>query len=197
MLMRRWWVAAAVLSMTLAACGPSGSGNIVSDDRDVGAFDSIEVSGGIALRLIVDPSAVASVTVNYDDNIIDLIMTEVDGTTLQIESKGSYNIIGGEDRYVEVIVPMLLGLTASGGADAIGEGALDGLDVNASGGANVDFALLPVGDMTLDASGGANVVVNVNDAITGSASGGADVVVQGDPPLQNIDVSGGADLSDG
>ncbi len=94
-------------------------------------------------------------------------------------------------------MPTLLGLTASGGADAIGEGALDVLDVNASGGANVDLALLPVGDMTLEASGGANVVVNVTDAITGTASGGADVVVQGDPPLQNIDVSGGADLSNG
>ena len=195
--MRRWWVAAAVLSMTLAACGPSGSGNIVSDERDVGAFDSIEVSGGIALRLNVDPAATASVTVDYDDNIIDLIVTEVDGTTLKIESKGSYNTIGGGDRFVEVIVPTLLGLTASGGADAVGEGALDVLDVNASGGANVDLALLPVGDMTLEASGGANVVVNVTDAITGTASGGADVVVQGDPPLQNIDVSGGADLSNG
>jgi hypothetical protein len=51
--------------------------------------------------------------------------------------------------------------------------------------------------MTLEASGGANVVVNVTDAITGSASGGANVVVEGDPPLLNIDVSGGADLSNG
>ncbi|HEY6628432.1 MAG TPA: DUF2807 domain-containing protein [Acidimicrobiia bacterium] len=195
--MRRWWVAAAGLSMTLAACGPSGSGNVVSDQRDVGVFDSIEVSGGIALRLNVDPSATVSVTVNYDDNIIDLIVTEVDGTTLQIESKGTYNTIGGEDRYVEVTVPTLLGLTASGGADVIGQGALDVLDVNASGGANVDLALLPVGDVTLEASGGANIVVNVTDAITGTASGGADVSVQGDPPLQNIDVSGGADLSNG
>jgi hypothetical protein len=183
--------------MTLAACGPSGSGNVVREQRDVGPFDSIEVSGGIALRLNVDPSAATSVTVNYDDNIIDRIVTEVDGTTLQIASRGTYNTIGGEERYVEVIVPTLQGLTASGGADAIGEGAVDVLDLRASGGANVDLALLPVGDMTLEASGGANVVVSVTDAITGSASGGADVVVHGDPPLQNIDVSGGADLSNG
>jgi hypothetical protein len=39
--------------------------------------------------------------------------------------------------------------------------------------------------------------LTVTDAITGNASGGANVVVQGDPPLQNIDVSGGADLSNG
>ncbi len=196
--MMRWRGLALVLTvMLLAACGPSGSGNIVSEDRDVGAFDSIEVSGGIALRLTVDPAAATAVTVNYDDNIIDLIETRVDGTTLKIESNGSYNTIGGSDRFVEVFVATLQGLTASGGADVLGEGSIDVLDLHASGGADVDLSLLPVADMTLDASGGANVVVKVTDAITGSASGGADVVVQGDPALQTIDVSGGADLSNG
>ncbi len=196
--MKRWWIPAFLLVVaSLAACGPSGSGNIVSDDREVGLFDSIEVSGGIALRLTIDPAAATAVTVHYDDNIIDLIVTEVDGTTLQIENKSSYSTLGGGDRFVEVTVPNLQGLIASGGADAVGEGAVDLLDLNASGGANVDLTLLPVGDMTLEASGGANVVVTVTDAITGMASGGANVMVQGDPPLQNIDVSGGADLSNG
>jgi hypothetical protein len=189
---------ALLLSMTLlAACGPSGSGNVVSEDRDVGAFDSIEVSGGIALRLTTDPEAATAVTVTYDDNIIDLIATEVDGSTLKIESRGSYTTIGGEDRFVEVSVANLQGLTASGGANVVGEGSVGVLDLRASGGANVDLSLLSAGDMTLEASGGANVVVNVTDAITGSASGGANVVVEGDPPLLNIDVSGGADLSNG
>ena len=196
--MTRWRGLALVLAvMLLAACGPSGSGNIVSEDRDVGAFDSIEVSGGIALRLTIDAAAETAVTVTYDDNIIDLITTEVDGTTLKIESNGTYSTLGGEDRFVAVTVSSLQGLSASGGADVIGEGAIDVLDLSASGGADVDLALLPVGDMTLDASGGANVVVNVSDAVTGSASGGADVVVQGDPALQTIEVSGGADLSNG
>jgi len=196
--MKRLRLTALLLSITLlAACGPSGSGNIVSEDRDVGAFDSIEVSGGIALRLTADPGAATAVVVNYDDNIIDLIVTKVDGSTLEIESKGSYTTIGGEDRFVEVSVATLQGLTASGGANVIGNGSVDLLDLRASGGANVDLSLLPAGDMTLEASGGANVVVNVTDAITGSASGGANVSVEGNPPLQNIDVSGGADVSSG
>ena len=196
--MKRLRLTALLLSMTLlAACGPSGSGNIVSEDRDVGAFDSIEVSGGIALRLTADSGATAAVTVNYDDNIIDLIATEVDGSTLKIESKGSYTTTGGEDRFVEVSVANLQRLTASGGADVIGNGSVGVLDLRASGGANVDLSLLPAGEMTLEASGGANVVVNVMDAITGSASGGANVVVEGDPPLLNIDISGGANLSNG
>jgi hypothetical protein len=196
--MTRWRALAFMLTVIfLTACGPSGSGNIVTEERDVGAFDNIEVSGGIALRLTVDPAGGTTVAVTYDDNIIDRIETEVAGSTLRIASSGTYNIMGGGDRFVEVSVQSLQGLTASGGSDVNGEGSIDVLDLTVSGGANVDLSLLPVGDMTLNASGGANVVVNVLEALSGSASGGADVLVQGDPPLQNIDVTGGADLSNG
>jgi hypothetical protein len=41
----------------LAACGPAGSGNIVSQERETGQFESIEVSGGIDLALTVDAAA--------------------------------------------------------------------------------------------------------------------------------------------
>jgi hypothetical protein len=181
----------------LAACGPSGSGKLVTEDREVGSFDSIEVSNGIALRLTIDPAAEAAVAVTYDDNIIDRIQTEVDGSTLRIKSTSSYNISGGGDRFVAVTVPDMQVLAASGGADVIGEGASDVLDLTASGGANVDMTLLTVGDMTLNASGGANVIVMVTDAVTGDASGGANVVIEGEPPFQSVDVSGGADVSSG
>lgn len=106
----------------LPACGTTGSGNLVTEERDVGDFDSIEVSGGIDLRLTVDPDSSSTVSVTYDDNIIDRIRTEVDGGRLRIGSEG------------------------------------------------------------------------VTESISGEASGGADLIVQGDPPLQNIDVSGGADV---
>jgi hypothetical protein len=180
-----------------AACGPSGSGNLVTEDREVGSFDSIEVSNGISLRLTIDPAAEPAVAVTYDDNIIDRIQTEVDGPTLRIGSSSSYNISGGGDRFVAVTVPGILALAASGGADVIGEGAIDVLDLTASGGANADLTLLTVGDMTLNASGGANVIVMVTAAVTGDASGGANVVIEGDPPFQSVDVSGGADVSGG
>ncbi|MEX2653186.1 MAG: DUF2807 domain-containing protein [Acidimicrobiia bacterium] len=181
----------------LPACGPTGSGELVTEDRDVGEFDSIEVSGGIELRLTVDPNLATSVTVTYDDNIIDRIVTEVDDSTLRIESRGSFSIFGGGGRFVEVSVASLQGLAASGGTEVTGEGASDVLDLNASGGTDVDLALLTVGEMTIRASCGADVTVNVSDSITVVASGGADVVIHGDPPGQSVGVSGGADVTNG
>jgi hypothetical protein len=45
-----------------------------------------------------------------------------------------------------------------------------------------------------EASGGADLRVNVTEEITAVASGGAELVILGDPPSQNVESSGGADV---
>jgi hypothetical protein len=189
-------VAILMASTLLTACGPSGSGNLVTEAREVGEFTSLEVSGGIDLRLTVDPSATTSVSVIYDDNLLDRIVTEVDGDTLTVRSRGPFNVFGS-GRIVEVTTPTLQSLTASGGSDVDGTGATESLAVEVSGGADLDLGDLVAGTVVLRASGGADVTVNVTDEISGEASGGADVTVRGDPVNQSIDVSGGADVGTG
>lgn len=194
---RRTWTWLASSLALVAACGVTGSGDIVTEERTPGDFSRIEISGGIALRLTVDPGADSAVIVNYDDNVIGLIETEVVGDTLRIYNDGSYNTLGGGDRFVEVTLNDLSGLEASGGSSVIGQGEARLLEVEASGGADVDLATLTVAEMSLDASGGASLIVNVTQTVTGAASGGADVVVQGSPPQQGIETSGGAEVSTG
>ncbi len=193
---RRTWLPLVSLVL-VSACGLTGSGDIVTEERTPGEFDRIEVSGGIDLRLTVGTRALNGVFVTYDDNLIARIQTEVDGDTLRIYNEGSYNTLGGGERFVEVTVGGLLGLEASGGSSVIGQGETTTLEVAASGGADLDLATLIVEEMGLQASGGASVNVNVTDAITGEASGGADVIVDGDPPQQSIETSGGAEVSNG
>ncbi len=193
----RRWLAPALSLVLLAACGVTGSGTIVTEERVVSDVTRIEVSGGIALRLTAEPGSATEVTVNYDDNVIDRIKTEVDGDTLRIYSEGMYNTLGGGDRYVEVIVGDLLGIEASGGSDVLGQGQATTVEIEASGGTDIDLTALPVAEMILQASGGANVAVNVTEAITGEASGGADVSVEGSPAQQSIETSGGAEVSYG
>ncbi|MGH8871071.1 MAG: GIN domain-containing protein [Acidimicrobiia bacterium] len=187
-------VVALVLCALLTACGPMGSGKIVSEAREIGAFESIEVSGGIDLSLTVDETADSSVTVIYDDNLLDRIVTEIEGTTLVIRSRGSITILG-EGRRVEVTTPVLVELSASGGCDVDGGGALKSLSLDASGGSDVDFSDLVVGSMIISASGGSDARVSVTDEIAGDVSGGSDVTILGDPANRRLDVSGGADVS--
>ncbi|MFZ0013452.1 MAG: DUF2807 domain-containing protein, partial [Acidimicrobiia bacterium] len=117
----------AALVVTAVACGSTGSGNIVSETREVGSFDRIEISSGVAVEIIVDRAAPAGVTSIYDDNLQDKILTEVEGGTLVIEIQGNV-IAPGSGRMVKVAMPTLEGLVADGGASIHGVGAVDELE---------------------------------------------------------------------
>jgi len=182
--------------LVVAACGPAGSGNIVSEPREVDAFDSIQISGGVDLALIVDDGAEASVTVVYDDNLQERIITELEGTTLVVRSRGTFNVVG-EGRHLEVVAPTLNELSASGGSDVDGDGVLESMILDASGGSDVDLSDLEVTSMIVNISGGSDATVNVTEEIEGNASGGSDLTILGDPANQRVEVSGGSEVSNG
>lgn len=187
------WLALAVACIVLGACGTSGSGNLVSENRSPGQFEAISVSDGINLELNVDPSATVDVVVTYDDNLIDQIRTDVQGGELAITADGSFNIMGG-GRSVMVSVPDLVGLTASGGSDVVGSGELDELDLEASGGADVDLSNLPIQRITVNTSGGADVTVQPIESVVGEATGGSNLNIDGNPDVVDVETSGGADV---
>jgi hypothetical protein len=187
-------VVLALLAVVLTGCGPAGSGVIVDETREVGSFDRIAVSRGIDVALTVDATAgETTVVVVYDDNLQDQIVTEVEGTELQVRSRGSFNVTGA-GRQVEIVTPTLVGLSVSGGSDVTGSGVIEALSVTASGGSDVDLTDLVAAVVNAEASGGADLRVNVTEEITAVASGGAELVILGDPPSQNVESSGGADV---
>ena len=188
------FVALAVrLCIAAAACGTIGSGDVVSEERDIGSFDSLEISDGVNVELLVDPGAVPSVSVSIDDNLLDQLVTEVRGSTLVIEFDGSVTILSG-DHLVSVTIDSVERIDASGGADLTGTGLDDEYRVEASGGADVDLSDLEAKAVEVDVSGGADVRVFATESIEGEVSGGANVTVFGDPDRSRIDTSGGADV---
>lgn len=186
----------ALLALSLAACGAVGSGNIVSEVRNVAGFDSIDVSQGIAVDLIVEESASHSVIVNYDDNILGKLVTSVSSNTLTVRFNGSVRLTGSSSgRVVEIIMPRVEALEASGGASISAQGPADQLSIDASGGASVTTSDLLATDVTVDASGGASVRMFASGSATGDASGGASINIVGSPGVLDIDTSGGASVS--
>jgi hypothetical protein len=183
-----------VLALTAVGCGSTGSGDIVSETREVESFDRIEVSGGIAVEITVDPAAPAGVTSIYDDNLQDKIITEVNGDTLVIEVRGDV-IAPGSGRMVKVAMPVLIGLAADGGAYAQGVGAADDLELRAEGGAAVDFEDMTVQTMDVGLDGGSNATVNALLEITGQVTGGATLTLTNNPASRDLDVSGGGKVS--
>lgn len=191
---RLFWIVLGML--VLAACGISGSGNLVTESRQVGEFDSLDVSAGIDVILTVDRDADPQVSVTYDDNVIDDVVTRVRGDTLVIEFRSNFTFIGtlDGDRVVEVTVPSLDEIEMSGGSSVTGSGEVDSYRLRASGGSNADLRSLEADEIDLDASGGADVEVFASESVEGDASGGSDVTVYGDPDRVLINTSGGAEV---
>ena len=179
--------------------GERGSGDLVSEERDVSSFTEVEVSTAITLDIVVDPDADSYVTVIYDDNLLDNLVTRVVGGKLIVELEGSVNLTGSSDRRVEVRMPKLESLDASGAANVtvIGWSAqwvAEYVGIGASGASKVDLKDLKVRDVEVDASGASNVVLNVDGVVSGSASGASNVTVRGNPTSVLIETSGASSV---
>jgi len=184
----------AALVLTAVGCGSTGSGNIVSEVREVGSFERIEVSNGLAVDITVDPAAPRGLTSVYDDNLQDKILTEVKGDTLVIEVQGNV-VAPGSGRVVEVAMPVLIGLLADGGASVHGVGAADELDLRTEGGAAVDLEDMVVQTVDVAMDGGSTATVNPSLKVTGRVTGGATLRLTNSQTFRDLDVSGGGNVS--
>ena len=182
------------LVLTAVGCGSTGSGNIVSEVREVGSFERIEVSSGLAVDITVDPAAPRGLTSVYDDNLQDKILTEVKGDTLVIDVQGNV-IAPGSGRVVKVAMPGLVGLFADGGASVHGVGAADELELRAEGGAAIDFEDMVVQTVDITMDGGSKATVNPALEVTGRVTGGATLTLINSPATRDLDVSGGGKVS--
>lgn len=87
-----------------------------------------------------------------------------------------------------------LAVTVSGGADCEIKGKCNTLAVVVSGGADAYLDELLAGDVSVVASGGADVGLHAVRTIAVTASGGSDVHIYGTPQISGWSVSGGADV---
>ena len=182
------------VALLLAACGEVASGDIVTEDRPVESFDSLDIRDGVNVELTVDSGAELTVSVTYDDNLLDNVVTRVSGDTLVIEFSGSITSFGGRGRAVFVVVDKIERVEVSGGANLTASGAIGAYELEASGGANADLSGLEAASVDVQISGGANAEVFATNRIEGDASGGANLTVVGSPGTVEIDSSGGANV---
>jgi ribosomal protein S25 len=93
--------------------GTQGSGVAATQNRTIDDFDAISVSGFGNVNVVVGEGK--SVIVTVDDNLIDMVRTEVDGSELKIFTSGSIRSNLGLD--VQVTVPVLDRVEVSGVAN--------------------------------------------------------------------------------
>ncbi|WP_438976652.1 head GIN domain-containing protein [Polaribacter sp.] len=118
----------------------NGNRNVVTADRSTSQkFTKIKVSTGLDLYL--SQGTKNKVTLEADENLHDIIITEVNDGVLKIYSEK--NIWQAKARKVYVTVKNLEGLTATSGSDVYTEDVLkvETIKVSATSGADIRIAL--------------------------------------------------------
>jgi hypothetical protein len=162
-----------LLIVSCNVIGEMGSGNVVRQERKVSSFNAIEVSG--AYNVILTQGTAVSVIVEADDNLQDLIRTEVRGSTLVIDNKKP--IYHSKTMKVYITITDLKSIDLSGAVDVETQGKLTLPELAISGSGASDGKLdLDVQHLGLDCSGGSKL------KLSGSAK---DV---------EVDISGAVDL---
>lgn len=117
-----------------------GSGDLVSEERVVSDFNEVHFSG--MGNLIIEQGDKEALIIEADDNIIDLIETEVRGDELQIKFRRGVNIVPNSKIkvYLTVIDLNSIDLTGVGDIDC-DSFETDDLEFRISGSGNVDFEI--------------------------------------------------------
>lgn len=187
--------------------GVRGSGEVVSETRDVTDFDGVDLSGQGHVTISIGDEF--SLTISAEENIMPLLTSEVRGSTLVLGSTASINPT--EEITYELTMPLVALLRVSGSGRIDTPGVVnEGLEIEVSGSGAVQADDVSVADLQAEVSGSGMIGVSgeathVQVSISGSGelegenltartgvvnvSGSGSVVVEVTDDLE-VDVSG-------
>lgn len=198
----------------LTACknitGIQGSGTAKTETRNVSGFKGIKAGGAINLDITFKPEY--TVTVEADDNLLEYITTEVDGSALVIGIKDS--VSSKSKINIKITMPELTDLDISGASTANVSGfkgdklvagfsgaskaKIDGevreFNGRASGASSIDAANLKAENADVNSSGASSITVNASGDLKADASGASKVLYIGDPKSLKQNASGASSV---
>lgn len=188
-----------------------GSGNVITESRDVSGFEEVVLSG--SGRVEIDVTGAEALTIEAEDNIMPRLESRVSNGRLILEAQGPisptvevvYTITAATLEGIEVSGSGVVeargvdgddfSVEISGSGDVLVEGTLTGrlsLSISGSGEFVGESLTSPEGEV--DVSGSGDAVVNVTDSLDVSVSGSGNVDYIGSPDLQ-VDTSGSGDVN--
>jgi formylmethanofuran dehydrogenase subunit C len=185
----------------LGAPAVHGSGTKAAQTRKLPAFSGIEFNG--AGQVTAKVGGEPSITLEIDDNLLDIITTEVHDGRLIISSSESYSTSLGLT--ATVTAPELESYCQRGSGDVVIEGVqgdrfaaeLFGAgNIRASGNAgrataniagsgNIDLTGLSAKDVTAEIRGSGDVRIGAAQTLSASIFGSGNIRYHGDPKVQH------------
>lgn len=189
-----------------------GSGNVVTQTREVRDFNGVDVSGVFQVEITAQKDF--AVEIEADDNLISLIKTEVRDGVLHIETDG--RISSANDLKVRVSAPDINDIDASGVAKVTASGIqneqlqvhtsgaskikLSGetadLSIEVSGASHIEALDLKAEKADVDASGASSVSVFAASELKTDASGASKITFSGSPKNVEKKTSGASSIKE-
>lgn len=131
------------IAFVTTACAQkiSGNGNVVEENRPVEPFTSIDIGG--VLNVYLTQGDTESVTVEADENLLDLIVIENRGNTLRVYLKKGIDIKKAKEKNVYITLRSINQLEVGGVVNVKSTNALtaDAFDLHIGGVGNTDLEL--------------------------------------------------------
>jgi hypothetical protein len=206
---------ALIAVLLLTGCGDRSDwggdqGPVVTERRDVGAFDSIDMHGAAKLEITIGEPA--SVQLSGHEKAVSRMQTEVHGHTLRIKGRTRDWVIRNNSSRltVQITLPRLESLEVEGGNDVklvglhggattikaagaaniVADGQLDHLTVHMMGAGHADLDKLAATDATVTVEGVGSVVVNARDSLDATMNGVGAIFYTGTPNKVNTRMNG-------
>lgn len=173
---------ALLMSLFLSSCGfdiqignfgngKKGNGTVVTESRAT-SDDFTRISASEGLSVYVTQADEFSIEVEADENIIDLIATDIKNGKLRIHAREN---IGRATKNVYVTLPKITALASSSGAHLETKNTIKSneLEIDGSSGAVLEIEVA-TSEIDIDASSGASLDISgqADDAIVDVSSGG-------------------------
>jgi hypothetical protein len=163
-------------SMSFISCESiSGNGNVREEKRPLSNINTVKTSGSIDVE--ITNGNTYSLTVENDENLIPYVVTEVNGSELNIYYKNGYSIMNDHAKVI-VTVPTLSRIITSGSGDITTNGIFNSSH-----------------EIEMNTSGSGDIKANVNAPsvkVTGSGSG--DIELSGMTKDFDCRISGSGDI---
>ena len=187
-----------------------GSGNLISENRELSSFNSINLMG--SMNVNINTSNEFNCTITGDDNIIPIVKTKVTNNNLQISTNKNYSstnelvvnvnvpnydkasITGSGDMNLINFKNENLSLNIAGSGNITGNGDVQTLTVKINGSGNIMLKDLKSKTTNITINGSGDAIFWASESISAVVNGSGSMKYYGNPTNVNSDVNGSGSI---
>jgi hypothetical protein len=187
-----------------------GSGELATQTRTTDPFQRIQTN--LAIEMKIEVGKAQSISITFDDNLIDFIHTESDGKLLVIDTDESFSSHNSVE--ITITVPQLemvesegsgtidivnidskrFRATISGSGELTATGKVEQLEIEINGSGDVQADELLANEVFVEINGSGSAAVNAVESLDGEINGSGDIVYIGKPDSVHSSVNGSGSI---